>query len=517
MIDLDSVGFDYLIKELKEKLLSKKITKIEQYEKNNFNIYFGKIPLTFLVQNNFAIAYISNSNKSHSSITTPFLLTLKKFLIYASLEDIYQYENDRIILLKFSKINHLSEKVEYNIIYEIRGRNSDILLTDSNLKILATLNSNRNIEYKNFIGAIYTFEENDKISPYKVDEKEIENQFENTKGLSKQVLKYKFNGIEEYNKYIASYTPLIYIENGKKILTYTKYFLKNKEFIEYTTLNEAINEYLDTLETTNDFNNIKNKYLIKLKKLILKEYDIIKKIEKDLEKRNDYEKYKLYAELLLSYSYMYKDKYLEKVVVNNYYTNENNEILLDNRYTVVENSNLLYKKYNKLKNSIKIMNDRKIQIKEKIEYLEENLYFLNKATDIILLNDILINVDLIKEKISKKSKDKKREILNIEYQGASIYVGRNSVENNEVTFKIADNNDLWFHIKDYTGSHIIVKNHNMNDEIIDYCAKLAKKYSSAENENKSIVDYTLKKYVKKIKGSNLGNVTYTNQKSLVVK
>lgn len=517
MVDLDSIGFNHLISELKEKLLSKKITKIEQYTKNNFNIYFGKIPLTFLIQNNFALMYISNTSKNISNITTPFLLTLKKFLIYSNLENIYQYKYDRIIVFKFSKINHLGEKVLYDIIFEIRGRNSDIILVDDKSKILATLNSNRNIEYKNFIGGIYVYNDINSILPNEVDEIELESNFKNTIGLSKQVLKYKFKDLNEYRNYILELSPVIYYKNDKKILTYTRYFLKDEKYNSYISLNDAINEYLETFETTNDFNNIKNTYISKINKLIDKEIKIIEKINKDLEKRKDYEKYKLQAELILAYAYMYKDKYLEKINVNNYYNNEEIEIFLDNKYTVIENSNILYKKYNKLKNSIILMENRKDEIKEKIDYLKENLYFLNKATEIEILDDILIELNLIKEKIIKKQKLKKREILKIEYNNSTIYIGRNSVENNEVTFKIAENNDLWFHIKDYAGSHIIAKNHDMKEDVINYCAKLAKEYSSASIESKVVIDYTLKKNVKKIKGSSLGNVTYTNQKSVIIK
>ena len=102
----------------------------------------------------------------------------------------------------------------------------------------------------------------------------------------------------------------------------------------------------------------------------------------------------------------------------------------------------------------------------------------------------------------------------MEYKDAIIYVGRNSFENDKLTFEIAKYNDLWLHIKDVPGPHVIIKATNITDDIIEYAAKLAVKNS--KNKTYGLVDYCLKKYVKKIHGAKKGQVIYTNYKTIMV-
>ena len=99
-----------------------------------------------------------------------------------------------------------------------------------------------------------------------------------------------------------------------------------------------------------------------------------------------------------------------------------------------------------------------------------------------------------------------------------ILVGKNNKQNDYLTFKVAQKEDIWFHVKDMQGSHVILmKNgHVPSQEIINQCASIAAYHSKASQSSNVAVDYTITKYVKKPNGAKPGMVIYTNQKTVNV-
>ena len=116
------------------------------------------------------------------------------------------------------------------------------------------------------------------------------------------------------------------------------------------------------------------------------------------------------------------------------------------------------------------------------------------------------------------NKTKKRELLSFDYKGFQIFVGRNNKENEEISFSKGQPNDIWMHIKDIPGSHVLIlrNNQELPEDALIYAANLACEYSKAKKGDKVTVDYCERKFVKKIKNSKPGNVTYTNFHSLLV-
>src|SRR5699024_10791778 len=92
------------------------------------------------------------------------------------------------------------------------------------------------------------------------------------------------------------------------------------------------------------------------------------------------------------------------------------------------------------------------------------------------------------------------------------YVGRNNKQNEYVTHKLANKNDMWLHTLDIPGSHIIIKSNNPTQETIEEAAILAAHYSKAQGSASVPVDYTQVKYVKKPSGAKPGFVTYSIKK-----
>lgn len=507
MIYLDTVGINFLINELKE-LENKKVTKIEQYEKNVFTLFFNKICLNFIIKQNNAIFYTSKKRDTIDTVSSPFILSLKKHILSSFLVNITNYNNDRIVIFEFSKVNHLGNKDIYKLVFEIRSRNSDILLLNSENKIISNISNSYAMEYKNNIGSTYEFLEKTYDTVYDITEENFSKLFKEVKGIS------KFSNISTFNELKS------YLTEYKACIKDQKLILNQDSNICFNSINEALNYYYDT---TNKSSNVvsKQKELEKIvNSKINKNIKIISKIENELETLNKDSSLLDDANLLLIYcNYKeYKNKFFDSIKLFDYSKNKEVLINLDNKLNLKDNANKMFKLYNKRKNSKIILEERKKNLNEEIKYLQNLLYFIETDNSEIGLQEIYDSINPLKKqnKVIKKNNNNKRSLLSFEYLDATIFIGRNSIENEYLTFKLANKNDLWLHVVHFSGSHVIVKNHNNNIEIIKYAANLAAKYSKASKYSSILVDYTLIKYVKKIHSKNIGEVTYTNQKSILV-
>ena len=149
--------------------------------------------------------------------------------------------------------------------------------------------------------------------------------------------------------------------------------------------------------------------------------------------------------------------------------------------------------------------------------------FIEKENDFIGIEEIENELNLTnngnksKNKI-KLNKPKKLDLLSFDYNGFQIFVGRNNKENEEISFSKGQPNDIWLHIKDIPGSHVLIlrNNQELPNDVLLHAANLACEYSKAKKGDKVTVDYCERKFVKKIKNSKQWNVIYTNFHSLLI-
>lgn len=156
-----------------------------------------------------------------------------------------------------------------------------------------------------------------------------------------------------------------------------------------------------------------------------------------------------------------------------------------------------------------------------LQYLKQAKDFIERASSIDDLEDIRIELEdarIIKRKVSNKKKQtsKSKPYHYITDNSCDIYVGKNSKQNDYITLKLANKDDYWFHIKDLPGSHVILRNENVDTIDIEIAAYLAAVNSSADNYGKIDIDYTRKKNVNKAKGAKPGMVYYTDFKTITV-
>ncbi|BBM58658.1 fibronectin-binding A domain-containing protein [Leptotrichia hongkongensis] len=540
MLYLDGIGISFLIKEIKEKILRYKLTKIFQYDRVSFSLFFGKNNLIFQVKDNSTIFYLKDEKDPNTDFQSKFLLSLKKYLQNSILINIRQEGFDRIVYFDFEKLNQFGDVEKYTLIIEIMGKASNIFLTSKD-KILSALYFT-SIDVGNRVimtGAKYTlpFEEK-KISPIYLEAEnfpfETESFMEKIEGVGRAFALECSQDYDTFKKYLSSYNPVMYeiMNRGKiqKVLTYnefSEFSQKENTNLEnsrkyFETLNDGLNAYFKTTITSNVISEKKKNLLKYVDSQIKKFKKIEKNIKVDLKKNENFENYKNIGDILAAN--MHQIKYgMKKVTVFDFYNNQEITINLDPLLSPNDNLNFYYNKYNKGKRTISALNSRFLDIQNEIKYFEEIKMFIEKENDFIGIEEIENELNLTnngnksKNKI-KLNKPKKRELLSFNYKGFQIFVGRNNKENEEISFSKGQPNDIWLHIKDIPGSHVLIlrNNQELPNDVLLHAANLACEYSKAKRGDKVTVDYCERKFVKKIKNSKPGNVIYTNYHSLLI-
>jgi len=251
-----------------------------------------------------------------------------------------------------------------------------------------------------------------------------------------------------------------------------------------------------------------------------KKYDLQRKQLKDTEKRD---KYRIYGELLQTYGYEIKpgDK---SITVLNYYDNQEVTIPLDENLSPVENANKYFNKYNKLKRtyeaSLSLVQESKATLDHLLS-LQNSMEIATSEADLAEIKEEMVLAGLVKAKPGKKTgvkAEKSKPLHYISSDGFHMYVGKNNLQNDRLTFKTAGPKDLWFHAKEMPGSHVIVKlegAEDVPDATYEEAARLAAYYSSGKTSPKVEIDYTRRGNLKKPPQANPGYVIYHTNYSMV--
>lgn len=235
----------------------------------------------------------------------------------------------------------------------------------------------------------------------------------------------------------------------------------------------------------------------------------------------DRDKYRQYGELLHTYGYEAAPGAKELETLN-YYTGQTVRIPLDPTKDFRENAARYFEKYNKKKRTFEALTVLAAQTKAQIDYLQSvknSLSIASDDSDLAQLQEELAQAGIIKKRNGKKKKQERSSPMHyMTKDGYHIYVGKNNLQNEWLTFSLADGNDWWFHVKDAPGSHVIVKSEggDLPDHVFEDAARLAAYYSSMRDSDKAEIDYIQKKHVKKPKASPPGFVIYHTNYSMLI-
>lgn len=521
----DGVFIHYLVEELKPTLVGGRINKIHQP---------SPLLLLFQIRNkginhNLLISSTIDTPRMHlteQKFVNPqnplnFCTLLRKYLERGEITNLSQYNNDRLIIISIKSYDELGYETTYSLMIELMGRNSNIILVNSEGKIIdavrkipPSVSNTRLIIPK----AIYRYPESNKTNPYTVDDDFIN--YDQLEGCSKVLINELNHTQENVSEVInRSINPTFFKKDKPDFYCFDlKHLDVNKQF--FPSLSSLLDHYYtSTLKTkTEEANDLKRIVKNKLNHCYKKENNLLD----DLNKAEENLKYNDLGILLQANLYQVK-KGMEQVIVINFLEN-NEEIIinLDPNKDPSENLKIFFTKGKKAKKTLIEANKQLVIVRDEIEYLENILFQLEDATptECEEIKNELIQNGYIRNKTKRSSKNQKLSITKYTIDEIDIYIGKNNLQNNYLTHTLAKPYDYWFHIKDGTGSHVIVKVPNIEFEltetIIRFAANAASYYSKFRTSSSVPVDYTRIKYIKKIPGQMGSKVTYTNQLTIYI-
>lgn len=559
----DGIVARAVLKELSD-LIGGKIDKIHEPDRNTIilGIYSqGKnYALNICIDSRNCRMNLTTHSRTNPLVAPNFCMLLRKHLIGGRISNLSMLGLERLINIEVETINEFNEIEKKTLIIELMGKHSNIILTNSQNKIIDAM---RHITSENSYREIlpsrtYSLPNSDKfdflalkdfedfylkldITTIKDLPKTLVNTFTgfslsfaesvvnkaNITDISKKELEkvYHYIGNILKNDISLTFEPIF---KNEKILDY---ILVIGNSSESENLNKFIDNFYFERETSETFTNYRNTILKMILEVLKKYNNRLLSINSKLKECDDMEKYKLYGELITANLYRLQNTHSSSIELENYYDNNNLiSIPLDSKYSPGINAKRYFKKYSKLKNAFHVVSEQKVETEKELDYIESIVYELENSSTLEDVQDIFEEISenvVFKEKLKKKekknkvSKKKKQLAFNpIEYEidGFKIYVGRNNKENDWLTLTFANKEDLWFHTKDIHGSHVILKACKpINDDILVKCAKIAAKHSKAKHSSNVPVDYCLVQYVKKPHGAKPGMVIFTNNKTLNVK
>ena len=555
-----------IVNEIKNRLIDGKVDKI--YEPSFDEIILGiysngvKYALNFNTNSMYYRANLTTNSKPNPTQAPNFCMTLRKYLQNTHITNIYTNNLERIIFIELEGYNKSKDFSTKKLIVELMGKYSNIILTDNNNIIIDSLKhfSINSGSYRNiFSGAKYELPKSDKLDFFDIknlDEftRVVENNSQklNSNSLSK-IISSVFTGISRSS--IQSFESDLSISDNTEsnniefLYNYLSNIVNNTEkticksnpkgyslcITEQEKTDLQINFFLDDYYTKKEEDTTYTTYRDYLLKLILVK---LKRLNNKLDLINtkineckDADKYKLYGELITSNLYRIDDYNTSEITLENYYDNNNLiKIPLDKTITPSSNAKKFFKKYKKLKNAKEFVDVQKKAVSDDINYLESIIYEINTANSISELDSIYTELQESSIKVGKQQiKNKSKRIsqsnsslddyLKYDIDGFTVLVGKNNKQNDYLTTKVANKDDIWLHVKDFHGSHVILRTDNKtpSQETINKCASLAKEHSKAKDSDNITVDYTYVQYVKKPSGSKPGMVIYTHEQSVTVK
>ncbi len=249
----------------------------------------------------------------------------------------------------------------------------------------------------------------------------------------------------------------------------------------------------------------------------------LEKLRQTIEQAKEADKFRICGELLTASLHLCRRGDAEVEAVN-YYDEAQKRIRigLDPRLSPSENAQKYFKKYNKAKNSLSVVGEQIAAAEIEMKYLDSILHQLEYAdlSDVEEIREELAEQGYIRRRNVSRTKKKKtaRPLLTCisSSEGVPIYVGKNNLQNEYLTNRLAAASDTWLHTKDIPGSHVVIKSRDFNEDTLNTAAQLAAYYSQARESSRVPVDYTLIRHVRKPNGAKPGYVIYDHQKTLYV-
>ena len=537
-MSFDGFFLHHMTEELRRELLGGRIQKINQpFEQElvlqiRSNRQSHKLLLS--AHSVFGRVQLTDTTFENPAVPNTFIMVMRKYLQGAVIEAIQQVENDRILEISVSNKNEIGDSVAVTLVIEIMGKHSNIILLDKvSGKIIEAIkhvgfsqNSYRTI----LPGSTYVAPpQTGSLNPFTVGDEKL---FEilHTEDIEPKRLQQIFQGLGR-----DTATELSGRLTADKLKTFRAFFasptqpnLTEKSFsallfsdskTQMSTLSELLDTFYKDKAERDRVNQQASELIRRVENELEKNRKKLGKQEEELLATENAEEFRQKGELLTTFLHQVPNDQ-DQVELDNYYTGEKIIISLDKALTPNQNAQRYFKRYQKLKEAVKHLTCLIEETRTTILYLESVETALAQAslTEIAEIREELIQTGFIRrrqrEKIQKRQKPEK--YLATDGQ-TIILVGRNNLQNDELTFKMAKKDELWFHAKDVPGSHVVITgNLQPSDEVKTDAAELAAYFSKARLSNLVQVDMIEVRKLNKPTGGKPGFITYTGQKTLRV-
>lgn len=564
----DGITIANIVHELNRNLLDGRINKIAQPETDELLLTIktpgGQRRLSISASASLPLIYLTEGNKPSPMTAPNFCMLLRKHINNGRITKIWQPKLERIIHFEIEHLDELGDLCKKELIVEIMGKHSNIIfcnedgtIIDSIKHVSSQMSSVREVlpgrtyfipdtmeksdplsvsftEFQRVLTekpmplakAVYTSFTG--ISPVVAEEICYLSGIDSSltpRELSEDLLTHLYRQFTLYFEEVSAghFSPAIYYHGAEPKefsalpLTHFSQYIRK----EYDSISRLLEDYY---AEKNTLTRIRQKS-VDLRRVVQtalernrKKYDLQAKQLRDTENR---EKFKVYGELIHTYGYNLEPG-AKKLEALNYYTNEMITIPLDSTKTPQENALKYFEKYNKQKRTFEALTSLIEETRDDISYLESVSNALDIALsedDLTQIKEELIESGYIRRKFTKKKvKITSKPFHYLSSDGYHIYVGKNNLQNEELTFHFASGNDWWFHAKGIPGSHVIVKTNGeeLPDRTFEEAGKLAAYYSKNRGSEKIEIDYIEKKHVKKPKGGKPGFVVYYTNYSLMI-
>lgn len=571
---VDGMMLHHIVNELKTQALDSRVSQIYQPNRDeiliNLRTMNGNKKLLLSTRANSPRLHFTEYSVENPSKPPMLCMLMRKRLGGGKLKDIRQFGLDRIVKFEFECTNELGDKVKINLICEIMGKYSNVILTDGDdividalKRVDMTMSSQRlvlpNIKYE-------LPSSQDKLNILLSDPEEVLEKIINTpaeKALNKAVLgavegispvicreiEHRVSGDktvsnknlddEEKSRLISEIkrlSDIVLTCSGKANMLYHKgdskpfdtafidieqygSLCENKTFDSFCALVDSFYYERDSIDRM----RVKSADLAKiLKNLVNRTANKINIQKRELENCADREALRVRGDLLQANLYRI-ERGAESVEVENFYNNnELIEIKLNPAVSPSQNAQKYYKEYNKAKNAEIYLTEQIEKGEQELVYLESLQDSLSRASSEKELSQI--RLECAEQGYIKRNKNarKKPAVLEpLEYKtsdGFRVLVGRNNKQNDTLTMKTARKNDYWFHTKDIPGSHTIVvlDGKEISETAVIEAARIAAFHSKAKDSSNVAVDYTRVKNVSKPNGAKPGMVIFVNNRTVYV-
>lgn len=566
----DGITISALVSELREKLTGGRIYKIAQPEKDELLLTIknqaNQYRLIISSDASLPLLYLTNENKKSPMTAPNFCMLLRKHIQNGRIISILQPGLERVVDIRIEHLNEMGDLCQKILTIELMGKYSNIIFRDDEKIIDSMKHVSQAVSSVREVlpGRSYFIPGSDKADLLQFDKTEEQDVFlatmaKRSEPVIKMIYQY-FTGVApvvasdicfragvDQDKPASSlelherqsiqeellklsnhinqkdFFPNVVYENDTPVEYGVFPFSCYPGFLvkEYSSVSDLLFSFY---QEKSAFTRIRQKS-VDLRRIIqtaiernAKKLDLQLSQLKDTEKR---EKYRIYGELLHTYGYEAKDGD-KSITVVNYYDNKELTIPLNPEITVMENAKKYFERYGKLKRTFEALSKLSQETKAELDYLESVMVALKLAKtedDLNQIREELSESGYIRKKSSgKKIRLTSKPLHYVSSDGYHMYVGKNNIQNDELTFQMAEGGDWWFHAKGMPGSHVIVKckGEELPDRTFEEAARLAAFYSKGSEQNKVEIDYIQKKHVKKPNGAKPGFVVYYTNYSMAI-